>query len=176
MLAHLARLRPDVVITGSYAGYDFTPEQWVNGSSRVLAALSAAAQTVVLIPGTPALDFDGPGCAAAQTTRGAAALLRRRDCRTTGNLARVAQVRRHLQAASTGHPNVLLLDLGDLVCPAGICAAQDTDGRIVFRDNQHLTDSFVRAQAPAVAARLRALGIELGAGAVGSAPSAHAGP
>jgi hypothetical protein len=57
-------------------------------------------------------------------------------------------------------PNAKLLDLNDLVCPGGYCSAKDPDGLVVFRDRQHLTDSFVRAQAPKVIDRLKSLGQE----------------
>jgi hypothetical protein len=57
-------------------------------------------------------------------------------------------------------PNASLLDLNDLVCPDGTCAAQNQAGLPVFRDSQHLTDSFVRAQAANVVDRLKLLGLE----------------
>jgi hypothetical protein len=53
-----------VVITGSAATYDFTEAQWVEVSARVFSRLGKAADTVIVIPGTPSLPFDGPGCVA----------------------------------------------------------------------------------------------------------------
>ncbi|UHD19028.1 hypothetical protein LT988_02165 [Thiocapsa bogorovii] len=64
VLEEIERIRPDVVITGSAATYDFTEAQWIEGSARVFSRLSKAAATVIVIPGTPSLPFDGPGCVA----------------------------------------------------------------------------------------------------------------
>jgi hypothetical protein len=70
-----------------------------------------------------------------------------------------ADVTGYLQQAVQNFPNANLLNLNDLVCPSGYCAAQDPTGLIVFRDSQHLTDSFVRAQAPKLMDRLKKFGL-----------------
>ena len=62
VLNYLSSLRPDVVFVGSAATYDFSESQWVEGSSRVLARLTAVAGRVIIVPGTPHLSFDGPSC------------------------------------------------------------------------------------------------------------------
>jgi hypothetical protein len=54
--------------------------------------------------------------------------------------------------------NATFLDLNDLVCPDGYCAARNAQGQVVYRDRKHLTDSFVRAQVPLVRNRLRQTG------------------
>ena len=50
-----------------------------------------------------------------------------------------------------------LLDLNDLVCPGRNCNAITDKGVVVFRDSQHLTDTFVRMQVPFVRARMKQL-------------------
>src|SRR5207244_630513 len=60
----------------------------------------------------------------------------------------------YLRQAVQSAPNAALLDLTDLACPAGSCEARAASGLVVFRDNQHLTATFVRAQADAIRARL----------------------
>ncbi len=62
VLEKLDTLKPEVLIMGSAATYDFSQIQWVEGSSRILERLSKAAGLVFVIPETPSLGFDGPGC------------------------------------------------------------------------------------------------------------------
>jgi len=49
--------------------------------------------------------------------------------------------------------NVSMIDMNPLICPQGICAAE-RQGRIVFRDNQHLTASFARSLSEAMATEM----------------------
>ena len=151
VLQDLARLRPDVIVMGGVASERFTPEDWVEGSTRVLKQLSPAAGTILLLPGTPRLGFDGPGCVARH--RAPDGTMPAGVCETDGALAEVAPVTRHLATAAGRFANVHLLDLNDLVCPGGRCSAVSADGVVVFRDGQHLTDRFVRSLIPAARPR-----------------------
>jgi hypothetical protein len=153
-LAEIERIRPDVVITGSAATYDFTEAQWVEGSARVFSRLSTVAETVIVIPGTPRLPFDGPGCVARNISP--EGQIARDACRATERQAHVAQVTRDLRQSAERFSNVHLLDLNDLVCPDGICNAVAEDGWLVFRDSQHLTDRFVRGRIPMIQDKLGA--------------------
>lgn len=54
-------------------------------------------------------------------------------------------------------PFVRFVDLTDLVCPTDPCSVITEDGMIKYRDQHHLTQTFARSLAPAVAARLRAV-------------------
>lgn len=160
VLDYLASFQPDIVFLGSAATYDFSETQWTAGSSRVLARLTEVTKQVIIVPGTPKLSFDGPSCLARHTST--AHELVATDvsiCREALITTQAADVAHYLQQAVQHFPNVNLLNLNDLVCPGEYCAAQDSNGLIVFRDSQHLTDSFVRAQAPKVIDRLRKFGL-----------------
>lgn len=160
VLDYLASLQPDIVFLGSAATYDFSETQWTAGSTRVLARLTEVANHVLVVPGTPHLSFDGPGCLARYaTTAHKPAITDVSICREALMTTQAADVARYLQQATQRFSNVILLNLNDLVCPGEYCAAQDSKGLIVFRDSQHLTDSFVRAQAPKVMDRLKKLGL-----------------
>lgn len=152
VLAEIERIRPDVVITGSAATYGFSETQWVDGSARVLSRLSKAADTVIVIPGTPSLPFDGPGCVARNLSSDGQ--IDRAACGATERQEHVAGVTRDLGQSAERFSNVYLLDLNDLVCPDGICNAVTEDGLLVFRDSQHLTDRFVRARIPIIQDKL----------------------
>ena len=152
-LDQLQVIRPDVLIMGSAATYDFTDTQWVEGSSRIFARASKAARQVFVIPGTPMLGFDGPGCVSRHLS--ANGRLAPGACSAADRLKQTGPVTRLLESTAARFPNVRVLDLNDLVCPRGTCSAVNEKGMAVFRDSQHLTDSFVRAQAPAVRERLK---------------------
>jgi hypothetical protein len=152
-LAELEAMKPDVIVLGSAAIYDFTEAQWFEGSARIFERASRAARQVVVIPGTPTLGFDGPGCASRELS--AKGRIDAGACSAGDRVERVAHVARALEATAARFVNVGMLDLNDLVCPGGRCSAVTAEGMAVFRDNQHLTDSFVRAQAPRVRERLK---------------------
>ena len=72
-------------------------------------------------------------------------------------IARTKTVTGYLQVAASPFKNVHVLDLNDLVCPDGECHALSHDGLIVFRDSQHLNDSFVQARTPLIRERIQNL-------------------
>jgi hypothetical protein len=158
-LDYLSALNPDLVFLGSASTYDFTEAQWIDGSSRVLARLAEAAGKLIVIPGTPKMSFDGPGCLARRAQNEGEVTAGSPSCRESLTSTQDTDVARHLKLASERIPNAMLLDLNDLVCPDRYCYARNQGGMVVFRDNKHLTDSFVRAQVPDVLARLEALGV-----------------
>ena len=158
-LDYLSALKPDLVFLGSASTYDFTEAQWIDGSSRVLARLAEAAGKLIVIPGTPKISFDGPGCLARRAQNEGEVTAGLPSCRESLTSTQDTDVARHLKLATERFPNAMLLDLNDLVCPDRHCSALNEDGIVVFRDNKHLTDSFVRAQIPHMRARLESLGI-----------------
>ena len=151
VLDELDRSKPDVVITGSAATYGFSEKSWVEGSSRIFARLARSARKVYVVPGTPTLGFDGPSCVDRNLSRDGKIDPTR--CVAENRQSRVAPVRKYLERAVQGLPNVGIVDLNDLVCPDGACRAISLEGQVVFRDSQHLTDSFVRSKVPEIEQR-----------------------
>lgn len=159
-IEYLSEISPDIVFIGSAATYGFSEAQWKNGTRRVLDRVTLSAGRVILIPGTPALSFDGPGCLE-RWWAGDAADRRPADeaCREPIRDQAAVRVAEYLGEVIPVYGNVDMLNLNDLVCPEDYCAARQQSGLVVFRDQQHLTDSFVRSTAPAIAKRLRLTGI-----------------
>jgi peptidoglycan/LPS O-acetylase OafA/YrhL len=155
-LDYISDLSPELVFVGSAATYDFNEDQWIEGSARVLEQLTAAADHVIVIPGTPKLSFDGPACLERHAQHRVGAVP---GCREALTGKQDIDVARYLARAAERFRNARVLELNELVCPGRECAAQSEDGTVVFRDNRHLTDSFVRRQIPGVIARLDALGV-----------------
>lgn len=167
-LQQVASLKPDVVVLGTVATNGFTQTQWERGTGSVLSALSKDVAHIYVLRGTPHLPFDGPGCLAAQHGR-PTWLGSTQTCGASAKDEHGELVYEWLRHASSGFTNVRMVDMNDVVCPQGQCAAE-RDGMIVFRDSQHLTASYVQSIAPQLEQRmdLRALP---DSPAVGAAPT-----
>ncbi len=152
VLNELETLKPDILVMGSAATYDFNETQWTEGSARVLERLSKVTTTIFVIPPTPSLGFDGPGCVSRHLSP--EGRIDRGACVATGRMQRIAPATRYLEHTADRFPNVHVLDLNDVVCPLGVCSAISHDGLVVFRDSQHLTDNFVRERIPVIQERI----------------------
>lgn len=155
VLKELISLRPDVLIMGNAITNEFSKDEWTEGTSRILGHLSSSVGTIILIPGTPNLGFDGPGCIARQLLP--MGQIDRSACIAKDRLHLVEPIKRYLETAAARFKNVHLLDLNDLVCPDGNCNAVSEQGVVVFRDSQHLTDTFVRSKISDVRIRVKKL-------------------
>ncbi|MGD9889486.1 MAG: SGNH hydrolase domain-containing protein [Halothiobacillaceae bacterium] len=145
-LRYIESKQPEVVIVGNAASYGFSDEQWREGSSRFFARLSKAAKQVYVIVGTPWLSFDGPSCIERMMEKDGT--LPKDACREENTHPAPLNVERHLLDAAARFPNVHVINPAPLVCPDGMCRAMTPEGIAVYRDTQHLTDSFVRSVAP----------------------------
>lgn len=136
----IASMQPDILFLGSTPTRSFNHEQWVNGTTRVLNIVSRSVEHIYILRGTPTLPFDGPDCLAAQSWL---PWLRskRNSCHASAYSMQNKDVYQWLVQASSGFQNVRVLDLNAAVCPASECDAE-RDGKIVFRDSQHLTATF----------------------------------
>lgn len=159
VLDELENIRPDVLFVGSALTYDFSEKQWREGSTRIFNRLSKMANHVFVVPGTPSLGFDGPGCLARSTQ--AMIHLSNENCVGKNRGGYADQVKKQLQIVADRFENVYLLDLNDLVCPAGDCYAITHEGTVVFRDGHHITDTFVRSISPHILKQLTSINANL---------------
>ncbi|MDJ0709351.1 MAG: acyltransferase family protein [Woeseiaceae bacterium] len=161
VIDYVSELGPDLVFIGSSAVYNFSADDWIGGTARVLTRLAPQAQQVVLIAGIPRLSFDGPSCLEDPWRFSFRLIDGTRECEEARHDRRPEEVSAYLSAAAQGHANVDVLDLSDVVCPGGLCAAATLDGVPVFRDKTHVTASFARHIVPEVRTRLQELGVSL---------------
>jgi hypothetical protein len=139
-LAALASIKPDVVFMGGASTYDFSESQWISGTRRILSKIAPVAKDVFIIRGTHRLHFDGPGCLARRDWQ-PAFLSIPGECSSVAGSRRETDVFAWLQAAAKDFDNVTLIDLNPVVCPDGRCYAE-MNGKVVFRDSQHLSSQF----------------------------------
>ena len=158
-LDYIAELKPEVVVVGSGAHYEFSESQWVDGTARVLDRLTEAANRVVVIPGTPRLSFDGPSCLEQPYRFSLRLSGGKRECEEAAHGSLHIDSARKLRSAAERFPRASVLDMADLVCPDQTCAAVTVEGVVIFRDSQHLTMSFVNSLIPKARERLVKMGI-----------------
>ncbi|MCP5143697.1 MAG: acyltransferase [Gammaproteobacteria bacterium] len=160
VIEDLHNYQPDIVIVGGDTRYGFTAEQWRGGTQRVVSRIAEVADSVLLMAALPSLDFFGPTCLARHAPRNDSLVAARQaaaSCHTRVEGAEDRLVAGYQRDAITGLDNVHLVDLSDMICPDRVCSALSDDGIVVFRDDIHLTDTYVRHNAARVGQRLLAL-------------------
>lgn len=153
VLAQVPSLSPQLVIVGSSSAYDYTEDEWVDGSRAVLFELASAADNVVVLAGTPRLPFNGPDCIERELVKWGE--LPAGNCTSNDGIANARRVEALLRQAAAPLKGVSVAGFADLVCPGGVCRAMADGGQIVFRDDAHLADSFVRSNSSEVGRRLK---------------------
>ncbi|HNP35044.1 MAG TPA: acyltransferase family protein [Woeseiaceae bacterium] len=161
-LEYLRNIRPEVIFVGSSSHYEFTAQEWTDGVQSVLRTLAGATDRIVLVPGTPSLTFNGPSCIESPYEFSFRLKNSERECEQVLESSASADVTAYLAQAASKFKNVEMLDLNDLVCPNGRCAAMASSGIVVFRDERHLTNTFVMAQLEEVSRRLKAMRLDPG--------------
>lgn len=150
-ISYVQKIRPGLVVVGS-AGYAFTPQQWTWGSRRVMQQLLRGAGRVLVMMPSPRLPFDGPTCVIAN-----AAIRMGREtpdaCSVKLTDAEDRVVIDALTHAVAGVEGASILNMNDVVCPQGRCAAW-ANGGLVYRDSQHLNAPFVESLTPILAKRM----------------------
>ena len=143
VLKYISNIKPAAIILGSASGYPLSKEQWINGTSRVLNIISSPDTKTYIIAGTPILGFDGPACIEKLESS-------KHDATSSQCSKPIAtdlfqNVNSYLQEAAKKSPGTQVVDLNNFVCPESVCHARQDNGIFVFRDSQHLTDTFVQS-------------------------------
>lgn len=155
VLDELDIIQPDIVIMGNSARYNFTDSQWQEGGFRVIKRISQSSKKVIVIPGTPSLTFDAIGCINRFIpSKDKSAYT---DCSVNNRNVPIEHVLNALYVSTAKFNNVDILNLNPLVCPKGVCYSIDNNDTIIFRDTQHLTDTFVKTLIPEIYKKLTAL-------------------
>jgi peptidoglycan/LPS O-acetylase OafA/YrhL len=162
MLRRIVALRPMAVILSSYDHYmpaagklsesRVTPTSWRSGLRRTYSLLSTAGINTIVMRDVPEPGFDVPSCL---SRRAAGAPFRFRDCvydrdESLSQRAILAQ-----NAAARGLDRVSFVDMTDRLCVRSPCRVA-LRGLIVYRDDDHLTATFSRSEAPVLDERIRA--------------------
>jgi hypothetical protein len=150
-LRRIVALRPATVVIGQFSRRDamqptldggldsLSPEGWRDGVRSTLATLDSAGITTILLADTPAPRRTIPTCLSRAKHRGRSAAV----C-TVPRARAVDTLAHRLDAeAASGFAHVRYLDATDRICGPTTCEPM-RDGVVVYRDNNHLTEKFVR--------------------------------
>ena len=150
-IAYVETKSPAVVVIGS-SQYEFTGEEWEQGTRRMVDRLAGGSRPVLILAPTPLPGFHGPRCVVARgrlvngrmDAPACTALLRDTDPADTIG---------HLRNAVATGVRAEVVYLNDLVCQHGQCSALK-DGLLVYGDEHHLNAEFVETISPEVELRL----------------------
>jgi peptidoglycan/LPS O-acetylase OafA/YrhL len=159
MLRRILRERPALVILSSYDHYvdredtesswGVSPAAWRDALRRTYTLLSEAGLRTVVIRDVPDAGFDAPAC----LSRRAAGMPFARPCEYDLGEALHPRAVAAQSAAARGLARLAFVDMTDRVCSSRPCPVVQR-GDIVFRDGDHLTARFSRAEAPVLGARI----------------------
>lgn len=156
-LHYLKDVKPELVVIASNRGYPFTEIEWKEAGGRLVRKISENAQNVVVLNPTPALGISGPDCLARNAW---VPEIARRNCVASQSVdAQMKGVQEGLMQSVSLIPNAQTMDLNHLICPDGVCRAL-LGGQVVFRDDKHLSASFVQSLASEVREVFSRAGVE----------------
>jgi peptidoglycan/LPS O-acetylase OafA/YrhL len=144
----LVQLRPDLVIISSNRWLpvindsDTDPERQGDAMARLIRRIHAP---VAIIVDTPRSEFDVPACLAAHREAIEQCVTSRAAALTWRHMRREKQAARDTGAT--------IVDMSKAICPSDPCPPI-IGNRLVYRDNHHLTATFARSLAGALAAAL----------------------
>ena len=162
-IAHIQSTKPDrVFLTSAALIYeDLTPDSWLAGAQKVLDKISPASRRVFIIRDTPEPGFHIPVCLARKDWRSRflreTSSLRALESpceiqadRETDELIYAAQ-----QEAARQYSNVTVIDMLPYICKGDRCPIEK-EGKIVYRDDNHLAASFTSTLVQPLAAQIKA--------------------
>jgi peptidoglycan/LPS O-acetylase OafA/YrhL len=153
----IIELAPLAVVMASYNGATFAGDMPLmpvdevrSGTRSTLQRLTAAGIAVVVLRDSPIPPFNVPACIARAVGKSDA---RADSCNFNASRALNPSAFEAERAAAEGLTDVHYLDLDDLICPAAACATVQ-NGRIIYRDDNHLAGSYAESLAGEMATRL----------------------
>jgi len=131
-IKYITELKPDILIMGSATLYPFDENQWKSGTRRIINKFNNPDMTIKLIAGSPELGFSGPQC-----------LIQQEKTNKICESELTPPKSWHwLTSLAKEFPQVKFVELSHYICPNQLCQARIGE-HIIFRDDKHLTNSFV---------------------------------
>jgi hypothetical protein len=124
--------------------------EWRAGYQRTVEALAGVALHVVILRDTPMLEADAPRCLRTHSGR-------TKPCSRDRTAALTARLWRAEQAVDGSYDWVRAIDMSARICKRKACWPVTADGVLRYRDDHHLTNTYARTLAPALASRLRSV-------------------
>ena len=135
-------------------GWRVTPEMWRTGLRRTYGLLSRAGIPTISIRDIPQAGFDAPGCLSRSAARTPFGNNRRCEFSLADGIVPSARAAR--TDAARGLRNIGFVEMADRMCDRGRCSVVRRSA-IVFRDDDHLSATFSRAEGPELGRRIGAV-------------------
>jgi hypothetical protein len=158
-LRRIVATRPAAVILSTYNGYvakdgDRSPwrvsvSSWRSGLRRTYGVVTGAGINTIVVRDVPEAPFDVPTCLSRRAARAPFAPACEYDRSTSLSSSAIAAQ----NDAARGLGRLAIVDMTDRVCATPRCSVIQR-GHIVFRDDDHLTAGFSRAEAPVLGERI----------------------
>ena len=152
LLQYIEDYRPDMLVIGSAATYDFSLEQWRDGTRRVLERVAIPGREVIVMAPNPVLPFPAMSCMARSASIGSRGI-EVDGCSVPLAKAQQAAIATTLGAAAAGLDDVRIVIMDDVICAESTCSAA-YDGHVIYRDEHHLNARFVASIGPRMMARI----------------------
>ena len=143
----IEQMRPDLLLVSSTNVRDLSPAEWVEGTERAYTVLSALVGQVGVLRDTPRSDFNVMACQARKEWGLSRLIGVSHECSFPRDRPDAREFLAIQQAAAAKHPNMHIVDVVNAVCPGTQCLAR-MDGRVAFRDDDHMSDPFSAHLAP----------------------------
>jgi hypothetical protein len=155
-ISRIVALHPAAVITSNYASHylkegGVTPAEWEEGLHTMLVRLERAGSRIVILHDPPSPTFDVPVCMAraAWTNSG-------NSCSFEPDFALDATIMRLENHATMNLPNAEVVDVSSSICSGDQCGPS-RNGMMLYRDEHHLTASYVLGLAPVLEPKMAGL-------------------
>lgn len=155
-IQQIAALHPAIVITSSYSSYylkqaGIAPAEWERGLRQTLSQLAETGGRILVLHDPPAPSFDVPVCLAraAWTNSG-------NSCSFEPDLAINAVITHLEQSVTENLPNAQVVDVSSVICTGEECNPS-RNGTMLYRDQHHLTASYVLGLAPILEPKMEGL-------------------
>ncbi len=142
-LEAIQTMNPDLVVVTSWDEQPFKEAEWIEGTDRMMQALSQTSKHVVAIRDTPSLSFDAPTCLARKAgwffstfSSTPCEVAPKNPAEQSAQMAYDA-----LKLSAKRYANVSVIDMNNHVCNRTSCELQ-TDDLVLYRDEHHLTKTF----------------------------------
>ena len=150
VIQDIQHITPDLLMIGSAGSYNLNETQWQDGTRRIIQKLVPSVKSIYLIESNPPLDIDGPSCLEQRRENHSLS----HECKTPAVNQKYAAAAVSLIEVAKTEPKTKWIAPADIVCPNKECHAE-RDNKVIYRDNQHLTDSFVKSVSNRIAAQMQ---------------------
>jgi peptidoglycan/LPS O-acetylase OafA/YrhL len=160
-IRQISALRPSIVFIGNASNHlgrtdepasksGISSEEWRGGTRRTLESLTTQGLRVVFMRDNPSFRVDIPTCLARSVRQ---SWYRESSCEMNQSASLDAAVFNAEKAGANGLPNVFFIDLTELFCQKDVCRTVE-EGKVMYRDDNHLTGSFAGSLAPVLETKL----------------------